>query len=396
MNRNQPRIAIVGAGVIGLSIARSLAMLGAEVTIFERSHMGAGTSSRTFAWINANGKKPDSYYALNYAGMQEHLALQNHSSNGARWLDVCGTFEWATHALAKDRLTKRVESLADLEYPLKQVSQRELQQFVPEIRIPPTVGEIWHFPQEALLYPSILMARLWSEARSHGALLRDRTDVVDIAEAPGVTTLQLSDGSHWQGDYCVLATGRWTPSLTSMLGAPLAMIDANQATQIGCGFLALTDPQYVQLRSNLITPELNVRPDGGGRLLLQAPDLDYRADPATQTDVDGYIGREILARLRRLFDNTDHAHIEKLVVGQRSRPADGLPAVGFLTDMHRTYVVVTHSGMTLAPLLGRLVALELMLSKRDPLLEPYSPARLINREARDFAAIATIHFPAAQ
>ena len=75
----------------------------------------------------------------------------------------------------------------------------------------------------------------------------------------------------------------------------LAMIDPDPSNKFACGFLGSTDPQYLQLSSNLITPELNVRPDGAGRLLLQTPDLDDRADPAYETDTDGLIGREMLA-----------------------------------------------------------------------------------------------------
>lgn len=83
-------------------------------------------------------------------------------------------------------------------------------------------------------------------------------------------------------------------------------------------------------------------------------------------------------------------------MGQRSRPADGLPAVGFLTPKQKAYVVATHSGMTLGPLLGRLVAQEIVQGQRDPLLADYAPDRLLGRNASEFAPIETIHFPAAQ
>lgn len=396
MNQKSPCIAVVGAGVIGLSVARSLALLGAQVSIFERSHLGSGTSSTTFAWINSNGKNPESYHALNCAGMEEHVTLQNGSPTEARWLDVCGTFEWVVDPVQQERLGARVQSLKSLDYPVQEVSRAALQKRIPELRIDPRSGDIWHFPTEALVSPSVLMARLWSEARSHSVDLRENIGVVDVAETPDGVTLQLSTNERWQGDYCVLATGRWTPELISTLGVSLAMLDANRPDKRACGFLASTAPQFVQLRANIIGPDMNVRPDGGGRLLLQAPDLDDRADPAYQAAVDGFIGQQMLMRLRRLFCNTDYARIERLSVGQRSRPADGLPAVGFITNQQRAYVVATHSGMTLGPLLGRLVAEELVHQRRDSLLNDYSPGRLINRDPKDFSPIASIHYPAEQ
>lgn len=396
MSNTAPRIAIVGAGIIGLSLARALGVLGAKVTVFERSHLGAGTSSRTFAWINSNGKKPLSYHALNCAAMQEHVGLQAASRTEARWLDVCGTFEWASRSDEQDRLQTRANSLQALGYPASPVSRAYLQARIPELRIDRHSGAIWHFPAEALVHPSILLAHLWSEARAHGATMHQHTDVLDVAETSDGVTLELSSTEPWHGDYCVLATGRWTPQLTARLNARLAMLDADRRDKRACGFLAVTAPQYVQLRANLITPDMNVRPDGGGRLLLQAPDLDDRADPAFPAARDGAVGQEMLTRLHRLFANTTSASIETLAVGQRSRPADGLPAVGFLTDRQRTYLVATHSGMTLGPLLGRLVGEELVQQRRSPLLQDFAPQRLLNRDAKEFSPIATIHYPAEQ
>jgi glycine/D-amino acid oxidase-like deaminating enzyme len=51
-----------------------------------------------------------------------------------------------------------------------------------------------------------------------------------------------------------------------------------------------------------------------------------------------------------------------------------MPAVGFPPGIEGLYVFVSHSGVTLGPILGTLVAAELFGSL-DPRLEPYRPAR---------------------
>lgn len=83
-------------------------------------------------------------------------------------------------------------------------------------------------------------------------------------------------------------------------------------------FSGLYAPGVNQLQANLITPGLNVRPEGGGRLLLQCPDLDSFANPANPAPVDSYIGEEMHKRLRKLFNNMEMAQLERIAVGQRS------------------------------------------------------------------------------
>ena len=59
-------------GVVGVSIAVRLAQRGASVTLVDQAWPGSGTSSTSYAWINSHNKQPDSYYALNLAGMRAH------------------------------------------------------------------------------------------------------------------------------------------------------------------------------------------------------------------------------------------------------------------------------------------------------------------------------------
>ncbi|MCU5775273.1 FAD-binding oxidoreductase [Erwiniaceae bacterium BAC15a-03b] len=395
MTQNK-RVAVIGAGVLGLSVARSLALAGAKVTIFERDHIGAGTSTTTYAWVNSNGKSPESYHHLNVAAMHEHQKLQQQASSEGRWLIKSGTCEWATDAAQQEKLHTRVSKLLKLNYPAQAISREQLKTRVPEIRLEARAGEIWHFPEECLLFPTIFLAHLWEEARQHGAQLHTNCDVIDIQENEQGAKLELANGEIWQGDSVVLATGRWSQALMASLGLQLALIDANQPNKIACGFIATTAPLLTQLQTNLITPALNVRPDGGGRLLLQAPDLDHLANPAAPPNAEGWIGQEMLSRLRRTFDNMDSARIERIAIGQRSRPADGLPGIGYVTPQRRVYLMVTHSGMTLAPLLGRLGAEEVIHDRRSALLDDFAPDRLLGKSAQDFPAFSTLHFPAAQ
>jgi glycine/D-amino acid oxidase-like deaminating enzyme len=56
-------------------------------------------------------------------------------------------------------------------------------------------------------------------------------------------------------------------------------------------------------------------------------------------------------------------------------PDDGLSCVGVLSTIPGYYEAVTHSGVTLGPLVGRLLAREVLTGEIAPLLAPFSPDR---------------------
>ena len=59
----------------------------------------------------------------------------------------------------------------------------------------------------------------------------------------------------------------------------------------------------------------------------------------------------------------------------RPMPTDGLPVVGFVEQ--GLYVVVTHSGITLGPILASLAAGEITENIRCDLLSEYRPSRFL-------------------
>ncbi|PEI05906.1 FAD-dependent oxidoreductase [Pantoea agglomerans] len=389
------RIAVIGAGVLGLAVAQSLSRRGAQVTVFDKSLPGSGTSQVSYAWVNANGKEPGHYHELNARAINEHKRWQASHPALPRWLLETGSLEWAADESSLRQLTQRAAKLAALDYPVEKRSRAALLGALPGLRLDPRIQHAWFFPSECLLYPSLFIASLLADLHASGGQLVCNNEVTTLTESEQDVHLTLASGDEWRGDQLVLATGRWAPELISQCGLELAMTDANRADPVACSFLAQTQPLPIPLNCNLITPELNVRPDGGGRLMLQALDLDAHADPSRPASPEGLTGKEMLRRLRRLFNNAEGARIEGIETGQRSRPADGLPALGYISDSARVYLMVSHSGMTLAPLLGRLVAEEMLSGTPSPMLSGFAPHRLL-RPLSEVVKTAPAYLPAAQ
>src|SRR5437763_13160094 len=75
-NRDVPmKIVIVGAGIIGASIAYHLARHGARVTIVDAGEPGGLATRASWAWINASWGNPEFYVRLRLRSMKEWRRL---------------------------------------------------------------------------------------------------------------------------------------------------------------------------------------------------------------------------------------------------------------------------------------------------------------------------------
>ena len=97
---------VIGAGVMGASVAYRLAQAGAAVTVLEAARIGGGTSGISFAWTNAHKKPPKPYHDLNVAGMKAHAALAD-EFGATPWWHGGGSLEWEAEP---DRPTQRETS----------------------------------------------------------------------------------------------------------------------------------------------------------------------------------------------------------------------------------------------------------------------------------------------
>jgi glycine/D-amino acid oxidase-like deaminating enzyme len=87
-----PGVIVVGAGVIGASIAWYLARDGARVTIVEGAAPGGLATPRSWAWLNASWGHPEPYVRLRMRSMEEwHRFEADVPGLEVNW---CGSLVW--------------------------------------------------------------------------------------------------------------------------------------------------------------------------------------------------------------------------------------------------------------------------------------------------------------
>ncbi|HEV7215161.1 MAG TPA: FAD-dependent oxidoreductase, partial [Chloroflexota bacterium] len=350
--------------------AYRLAAREAQVTLIDQAEPGSGTSSTSFAWLNANNKAPAAYHALNVDGIAAHSRL-GADLGGAAWLHLTGNLRCASGAAAAE-LGKQVEALQTLAYPVQRIDRQRAQELEPQVRWPSGVDVAFtHFPQEGWADGPLLVQTLVGAAQSLGAIVR-AGDGVTALELAGdrATAVRLASGARLNADAVVLAAGRWSDRVAALAGLRLPLAPT-------CGLLAITAPLLHGPRGVVHAPGVHFRPEGGGRVVLQDDDTDALVEPATPRDPDLPACRELWRRAAAYLPELAGVRIVEARVGIRALPADGYSVVGFAPGVANLYLAVTHSGMTLGPLLGELVAAELLDGARDARLATFRPDRCV-------------------
>ena len=110
--------------------------------------------------------------------------------------------------------------------------------------------------------------------------------------------------------------------------------------------------------------------------------------PATNPGLEH--ARALLAQAARAFPALSGEPVDRWWLAWRAMPADRLPIVGPLPWLGSLYLAVSHSGVTLAPVLGRLVAAEVADQVPDGLLAPFRPGRFAERTTRVMLEVESV------
>ncbi|MFF6783392.1 FAD-dependent oxidoreductase [Streptomyces sp. NPDC012510] len=374
------KVIIIGAGVLGVSVARHLAVAGEEVLLLDQRGVGTGTTATTFAWTNSSRKPDPDYHRLNLAGMEEHGRLAE-QLRGAPAYFRSGALQWADSANER-RLADNVERLRGLDYPAHWVTADEATRIAGDVRVPASITSVAHFPSEGYVLPDLLVTNLLADAEQHGARCAIG-EVEGIAEGPAAVAVTLVGGRVCTGDRVVLAAGRWTQRLAARAGIDIPMVTGTGRGAQTVGLLGYARSPELDLRCVVHSPGLNLRPSAGGHTVLQALDLNAGVDPADPPSPDGDIARTLAERFSALLTDPGRSIEIDLRIGFRSLPADGHTIAGYASARSRVYCLVSHSGVTLAPVLGRLVAAEITTDQEQELLGAFRPTRFTGARRSD-------------
>ncbi|AXK31600.1 FAD-binding oxidoreductase [Streptomyces armeniacus] len=379
----QRRYVVIGAGIVGTVLAHRLATAGAAVALLDRDRPGRGTSRWSFAWLNSNNKTPRGYHDLTVHGMEAWARLAAVADGGA-WYRPVGNLRWAACEDGRRELAGRVARLRDWGYAARVTDRREVARLEPALALPADVAEVAWFPDEGYVLTEPLIDGLIRRTVAAGAELRTAGAGEAVAAArtrDGGWSVTTADGGRVTGDVLVCCAGRWTPGVSGLAGRPVPVVEPESAGSEAPGLAVRVGPVAAPPVRVAHTPLVHLRAHGADTVHLEAADADVDLH-TPEAELDRWAG-VLLERARHVMPSLATARVLERTVCVRPLPLDGLPAVGPADGAAvdggpaggSPYVVVTHSGVTLAAGLAELAGRELLEDVRVPELAPFRPGR---------------------
>jgi glycine/D-amino acid oxidase-like deaminating enzyme len=351
------RIVIIGAGIIGASLAYHLARRGAAVTIVDAQHPAAGATGKSFGWLNATfSKRPRSYFDFSMRGIAGWHRLEQELAGDlqVRW---GGSVAWFPPGPDADQLRRDVPHHQQWGYAVRLLHEAEIRKLLPHV-LPGAIGAACLSEPEGAVDPIQAVSVLLEKARQFGADIRYPCQVTRVDRA-----VHTSQGVI-EARAVVLASGVDSPRLAQLAGVNVPLKDAP-------GVLVHITPERPLVDRIVQAPGVHFRQKLDGRIVAGGQIVGGAGTAETPVADPQAIFHQAVRFLPALAQSA----IEQVTLGYRVMPADEYPIIGFAEQCPNLYVAATHSGVTLAPIIGELAAIEILDGVEQPLLAPYRPSR---------------------
>lgn len=351
------KIVIVGGGIIGAALARSLVTSGADVTLIEA---GGGATPASFGWVNASFFLNPDHFALRAEG----IAAWKRLGGPVAWT---GCLCWEEEGAAFDA---QRDQLRDLGYDVAEVNATQFAALEPAIAPP---KRALHFVQEGVAAPVLTTQSLLQGVRRIGGIA-----VTGLGTDGDTITGVHTDQGMIPADRVIVAAGIGSPALLNSVGVALPMLQRP-------GVMMRTAPVPEVMRHVLVSPGQELRQDAAGHIWAPTAASHQRDDATEVTTRPDLLAETALKRVQMLVPDQplvwDH-----VILANRPVPKDGLPVIG-ACGPEGLFAAVMHSGVTLAAITAELLAPQVLghtlSNAQATLAAPFSVERFQMEGAKD-------------
>jgi len=376
----RPRVAIIGAGVVGLGIAWRLAGR-AEVSVFDRGKAGMGASHAAAGMLAACCEAEPGEEALLALGRDSQARWPGFADEllQASGVDVElrdeGTLVLALTADDQAEAAHRLEFQRKLGLPLEWLSAAATRAREPHLA-GKIAGAVFS-PQDHQVDNRKVVAALRMAAEAAGVEIHEHRPIKEIAvKASRADGVVLDDGTCVAADIVVLAAGAWSRGIA---GLPL---DRRPPVRPVKGqMLALRmNPAAPLLNHVLWAPGAYLVPRRDGRLIVGATTEEKGFDDTITAG--GML--TLLEAAWRAIPAIEELPIDEIWAGHRPGSRDDAPILGRAPLENLFYATGHHrNGILLAPVTADAMARLILDDVVEPAIRPFGLERFLPARAAE-------------
>ncbi|MCO4880550.1 FAD-binding oxidoreductase [Paraburkholderia caribensis] len=368
---------VIGAGVIGASVAHHLAALGAKsVLVLERGTIGAGTTSqssgllRTHYSVRQNVELArSSWWAFN--NFAEYVG-DDEASCG---LVKCGYMICAPEGDKLDPLRASLDAQRDMGIEVQLLDRDEARERLP-IASFDDAALIGYEPEAGFADAYLVATSFAKSARRRGVKIIEGATVTGvIREGRRVVGVETSAG-NFSCDTLISTQNIWTPELAGWIGVPLPVKpERHTVLALECdeGAYTFKMPAFKDLGSPGM---LYFRSYGGTQMLVSEGVVGetLNAPETEQGDISLDYVAEVGAQVAVRFPAYETAGLASSWTGVYDVTPDWNPVLGNVGDVEGLVVGFGFSGhgFKLSPGIGKLLAQHALGQPTDVSLAPYA------------------------
>lgn len=359
-------VAVIGGGVVGLSIAYHAARRGLKVSLFEAGRLGDGASGAAAGMLNAQAEShgAGSFLELQLKGRDAHHALgaELYEETGLDPEYVwAGTLRVARSESFESRLAEAYRWQRELGLRAQWLETDRARDLEPALA--QDIRTALYLPEEGQVNPQRLLRALALAATRRGTKLHEETQVISLRVERGrVIGLETAQGEVVAGRV-VLAGGAQSPALLSKLGLDLPVHPVK-------GELLSVHSTPPPVRANIWDEGCYVVPKRDGRVIVGATERPGEWD--RRPTLGGMA--QLSEAARGLIPEISEAPMADLWGGLRPGTPSGLPILGPINGIEDLLLTTGHhrNGILLSAITGECVG-ALAFGEEPPVnLEPYS------------------------
>ena len=349
----------MGGGIVGASFAYHAHLNDIKkISVITETLPGDNqqATTNTWGWVNGYANNDEEYASFRLASLNYWPKLIENINNISSTSK--GAFFWD---LNETQIHQTIDQHQNWGHAVSIKQENELEKILPNFfNKPKNAG----YGKNDLAVEATEISKKLFEKSNVNILKKKVTEL--IFEKNKVKGVQTGDEKIY-ADEVILATGLGTPEILKSINIKFIM-------RSSLGLLAYTNPLPPLLSHPITGIDFHVRQDSQGRLVIGGR---FDDDASKENDLEiaaKMLVNEMVSRIN--FDG--EVTLDHYTVGKRPLPIDGRPKIGRLKNsvgeiIKGVYIAVMHSGVTNAPMAGKLGIEEIISDKQDKMLSTFSP-----------------------